>query len=203
MAISSPLVVQTVKATFPKTTLLVPHVSGSGHPEAARRINHAISENVKKLRDSQGSLEDPRAEMLGWFEVKTNEKNVFSLSLYNYAYTGGAHGMTLQQSLTFDASTGRSYSLAELFKPGSDYVGVISSIVAAGIKARGIDTLEPFQQISPDQSFYVADRSLVVYFQLYELAAYVYGFLYFPISVYELQSIIDENGPLGVMLQND
>lgn len=203
MSISSPLVVQTAKAVFPKTTLLVPHVSGGSHGDAIRIINETISAEVRNLRASQGPLDDPRAEMLGWFEVKTNEKNVFSLSLYNYAYTGGAHGMTLQQSLTFDAVTGKRYSLAELFKPGSNYIEVISAIVAASIAKRGIETLEPFKSISPDQSFYIADRSLVIYFQLYELAAYVYGFLYFPISVYELQSIINENGPLGVMLAGD
>jgi hypothetical protein len=35
---------------------------------------------------------------------------------------------------------------------------------------------------------------------LYEIAAYVYGILYFPISVYEIQDIITEDGPLGKML---
>lgn len=205
MSISSPLVVQTAKAVFPKTTLLVPHVSGGGHANAnaVRIINEEIAAEVRNLRANQGPLDDPRAEMLGWFEVKTNEKNVFSLSLYNYAYTGGAHGMTLQQSLTFDASTGKRYTLGELFKPGSNYIEVISAIVAASIAKRGIETLEPFKSISPGQSFYIADRALVIYFQLYELAAYVYGFIYFPISVYELQSIIKEDGPLGVMLAGD
>jgi hypothetical protein len=49
----------------------------------------------------------------------------------------------------------------------------------------------------------VADRALVIYFQLYELAAYVFGFIYFPISVYELQDIINDEGPLGPMIVND
>lgn len=203
MPISTPLIVQTVKASFPKAEFTIPHVSGGASAAADQRINETIQRTVQELVNSQGSLDDPRAEMLGYYEVKTNEKDVFSVSLYNYAYTGGAHGMTLQRSLTFKASTGQIYQLKDLFKPGSDYVKRISAYVAAGIKARGITPLEPFVNIQPDQSFYVADRSLVIYFQLYELAAYVYGFLYFPISVYELQDIIAENGPLGPMLVND
>lgn len=203
MTISSPLIVQTAKATFPKAELSVPHVSGGANAAADARINEVIVKTVQELVNSQGSLEDPRAEMIGYYELKTNEKDVLSLSLYNYAYTGGAHGMTLQQSLTFQASTGKLYKLADLFKPGSDYVGRINKFVAAGIKARNIDTLEPFTTISPNQSYYIADRSLVIYFGLYELAAYVYGFLYFPISVYDLQVMINEDGPLGPMLAND
>ncbi|MFD0587079.1 DUF3298 and DUF4163 domain-containing protein [Paenibacillus sp. GCM10027627] len=203
MAVSSPLVVQTAKAVFPKAHLAIPHASGGVSADADRKINNSIVAHAQKLVNSQGSLEDPRAEMIGYYELKTNEKDVLSLSLYNYAYTGGAHGMTLQQSLTFKASTGQAYALKDLFKPGSDYVARISRIVSEQIKQRGIETLEPFKAISPEQSFYIADRSLVVYFQLYELAAYVYGFLYFPISVYDLQNIIREDGPLGPMIVND
>lgn len=203
MAISSPLIVQTAKASFPKADLSIPHVSGGTSASAEAIINIELLKVAQELVNSQGSLDDPRSEMIGYFELKTNEKDIFSLSLYNYAYTGGAHGMTLQHSLTYKASTGKSYTLAELFKPGSDYVSRINKFVAAGIKARNIDTLEPFTSIAPDQPFYVADRSLVIYFGLYELAAYVYGFLYFPISVYELQDIVNEDGPLGPMLAND
>ncbi|MNG17010.1 hypothetical protein D3C84_1009670 [compost metagenome] len=79
----------------------------------------------------------------------------------------------------------------------------LSDIVAKQIAQRKIETLEPFKSIRPDQDYYIADRSLVVYFQLYELAAYVFGFAYFPISVYDLQDIINEDGPLGPMSAND
>jgi hypothetical protein len=57
----------------------------------------------------------------------------------------------------------------------------------------------PFKGISPEQDYYIADKALVLFFQLYELTAYAYGFPYFPISIYDLQTIIDEQGPLGKM----
>ncbi|MGM0882753.1 MAG: DUF3298 and DUF4163 domain-containing protein [Bacillota bacterium] len=203
MSFQSPVIVQTAKAAFPKAELAVPHVSGGQSDAADKKINETIRQTVQQLVNNQGSLDDPRAQMLGYYELKTNEKDYLSLSLFNYAYTGGAHGLTLQESLTFKQSTGQTYTLAQLFKPGSDYVKRISAIVSAQIQARAIDTLEPFKAIRPDQDYYVADRALVIYFQLYELAAYVFGFLYFPISVYELQDIINDEGPLGPMIVND
>lgn len=203
MSFQSPVVIQTANAAFPKAELSIPYVSGGKSETADKKINLTIHQTVQQLVHSQGDLDDPNAQMLGYFEQKNNQKDYLSLSLYNYAFTGGAHGMTLQHSLTFKQSTGQTYTLSQLFKPRSDYVGRISKIVSAQIKARNIETLEPFKSIRPDQDYYVADRSLVIYFQLYELSAYVYGFIYFPISVYELQDIINEDGPLGAMLVND
>jgi len=102
--------------------------------------------------------------------------------------------MTYQRGLTFETETGKLIKLPDLFKPGAPYVDVLSKHVAAQIKMRDIQTLEPFKSIRPDQDFYMTDKSLVLFFQLYEIAAYVYGFLYFPISVYELNDIKADNG---------
>ena len=203
MAFQFPAVIHASRTTFPKAELWVPVLSGLHHPAARNSMNEKIRQTVRELVADQGSLADPRAEMQGFFEVKTNEKSVLSLSLFNYAYTGGAHGLTLQESLSFDTGTGRHYSLAELFKPGSNYVGRISDLVKLQITTRQIATLDPFDSIRVNQSFYIADRALVIYFALYELTPYAFGFPYFPISVYDLSDIINPNGLLAPMDMND
>jgi hypothetical protein len=203
MAFHFPAVIQASRVTFPKAELWIPVISGLHNPAARNTINEAIRGAVRELVAEQGSLDDPRAEMQGWFEVKTNEKGILSLSLFNYAYTGGAHGLTLQHSLTFDISSGKSYTLAELFKPGSGYVRRLSDLIKGQIETRQIATLETFRSIRPDQPYYIADRSLVIYFALYELTPYAFGFPYFPISVYDLTDIANPNGPLAVMAVND
>lgn len=203
MPFQPPVVIQTSAKTFPKGEIAMPYISGGTSAAADKKINDTIMREVQELINNQGSLQDPNAQMIAYYEQKTNEKDVLSLSLYNYAYTGGAHGITLQKSLTFKQSTGETYTLKQLFKPGSDYVSRINKIVEAEIKARDIQPIEPFKSIRPDQDFYIADRTLVVYFQLYELTPYVFGFPYFPIPVYELQDIVNEDGPLGVMTAND
>lgn len=203
MAFHFPAVIHASRVAFPKAELWVPVVSGVYNQAAEYEINKSLQIAVSELVGDHGSLDDPRAEMKGWFELKTNEKGVLSLSLYNYAYTGGAHGVTLQHSYTFDIASGKSYSLADLFKPGSAYVKRLSDLVREQIESRRITTLEPFRTILPNQPFYIADRALVIYFPLYELTSYAFGFPYFPISVYDIADIINPTGPLAVMAVND
>jgi hypothetical protein len=78
----------------------------------------------------------------------------------------------------------------------------LNRIIKEQIKTQQIFTLEPFTSISPNQDYFIADKALVIYFQLYDLTAYAYGFPMFVISVFNLQDIIDENGPLGKMAVN-
>ena len=125
---------------------------------------------------------------------------MLSLSLIVYSFSGGAHGITVIKSLSFDVMSGKKYEIGDLFRRNSNYIMRLSDIIKEQIAQRKIPLLNPFISIVPDQDFYIADKCLVVYFQLYELTAYVYGFTYFPNSVYEIQNIIDENGPLGKML---
>ncbi|MEB3102681.1 RsiV family protein [Ferviditalea candida] len=110
-----------------------------------------------------------------------------------------AHGYTIAKSLTLNLNTGKVYSLAELFKPGSDYIKTLSSIVDQQIKQRKLPTLNGFQTIQPDQDFYLAYKSLVLYFQLYQITPYYVGLPMFPISIYDLQSITEDTSPLAAL----
>lgn len=195
-----PVSIQTYQVLRDKLNLLYPAVIHLNPPMVQHTINTTIVDAVNKQLHDQGYPQNPTTDVTAYYELKTNERRVLSLSLINYAFSGGAHGNTIQKSLTFSTETGKSYSLSELFKPGSDYVAVLSAMIDAEIKRREIPLLVEFKGIRPDQDFYIADKSLVVYFQVYELAAYVYGFLYFPISGYALQDIIAEDSPLGKMM---
>ncbi|HET7578226.1 MAG TPA: DUF3298 domain-containing protein [Bacillales bacterium] len=201
-----PVSIQTMVIRLQGTTIYYPQIIQLPDPNVQQRINQTIFRSVQTLIQQQHQQQnaDSFTEMIGTYEIKTNERNILSLTLSNYAYAyHHAHGLTLLKSLTFDIKTGKSYTLQELFKPGSDYVKVLSEIVKKQIKDRQIQTLEPFTQISPNQDYYIADKALVIYFQLYEITPYYYGFPMFPISVYEIQDIIDENGPLGTMAENN
>ncbi|MFC5470151.1 DUF3298 and DUF4163 domain-containing protein [Cohnella suwonensis] len=178
----------------------VPYVNGGTTREAQEKMNKTIAAANQRLLKEQGFPSDDIQQMDGSFEIKTNERGVLSLSLLNYVFTGGAHGNTLQKSLTFDANTGRSYKLGELFKPNSNYEARLNAIIQAQIKARQLPLLVDYPGIAPDQDFYIADKSLVIYFPLYAIVPYAWGFPYFPISVFDIQDIIDEDGPLGIMM---
>lgn len=194
------LPIQVRRFAAPHVSATIPVVAGGTNPRALDAMNHAIHAAFNAQLKEQGYPSSDIQEMNGYFEIKTNQRGVLSLSLLNYAFTGGAHGNTLQHSLTFDADTGRSYALRELFKPGSPYEQRLNAMIQAQIKSRQLPVLGDYPGLSPNQDYYIADKALVIYFPLYALVPYAWGFPYFPISVYDIQDIIDENGPLGAMM---
>lgn len=185
------------------TTIYYPEVIGLKNPQVQHNINQLIIQHAQHLINQQYQQQNTAqfAEMLGTYELKTNERGILSLTQRNYAIAPKhANGLTLMNSLTVNVETGKSYQLNDLFKPGSDYVTVLSNIVKKQIKERDIPLLGEFNKISPDQPFYIADKSLVLYFQPLEITPHYVGSPMFPISVYELESIVDEAGPLGMMM---
>jgi len=196
-----PVRINTLRMFLPRLDVYYPKVGGLTNIIVQQRINNTILNLVFRMIREQGYYENQQTDITGSYEIKTNERGILSLSLINYAYSAGAaHGLTVIKSLTIDVQTGRVYELKDLFKPNSDYVKRLSDIIRKQIVDRDISLLVEFKGIRPDQDFYIADKALVVYFQLYEITAYVYGFPYFPISVYEIQDIVDEDGPLGRMM---
>lgn len=194
-----PVSIKTYRISEPRLHAFYPVIVEMTDTAVQQQMNQIIVNEVNRQIHQQGYALNPKMELTGYYELKTNERGVLSLSLYNEMYAGGPHGYTLQHSLTFDVQTGKLYTLKDLFVQGIDYVKSVSEIVGQQIKDRGIPLLSEFKGIRPDQDFYIADKALVVYFQLNEISAYEYGFQYFPISVYEIQDIINEQ-PLGTMM---
>ena len=184
----------------PAINIYYPVVTDIGNPLIEMNINVAIVETLNRMLLDLGYDNPHLVEMQGYYEIKTNERKILSLTLIVYSFAGGAHGLTMAKSLTFNVDTGRKYSLHELFKPGSNYVERLSTLVGEKIKQWDILLLDEFTGIRPDQDFYLADHSLVLYFQLYEITPYVAGFPYFPIPILDIADIIDESGPLGKLL---
>ena len=201
-AIELPVRIETkyIKKSSPNIDVNYPHVTNLTHPAIEKKINSDIIHELNKLLIEQGFYNEHLVEMIGYYEIKTNERGVLSLSLVVYSFTGGAHGLTVSKSLTFDVKTGKQYVLSELFKPDSNYVKVLSEMIEKKMLEWDVPLLEEFSQIRSDQDFYIADHSLIIYFQVYELTPYVYGFPYFPITIKDLKEIVREGGILEKMI---
>lgn len=200
MTVTFPVPIRTKKVgTAPDQVVYYPQASGLPDKGMQRMINGEIVQQVQRLIDFQ-TADGPSAiiQMIGSFELKNNQRQVLSLTQSNYAYHAqAAHGMTYMKSLTFDLAKGKKCRLPDLFKTGSNYNQRLRTLIEEQIKERGIDTLADVPAILSPEDFYIADETLVIYFQLYEITPYVYGFPTFPIPVYKLQDIIKEDGPLG------
>ncbi|GAA0439949.1 hypothetical protein GCM10008983_16110 [Lentibacillus halophilus] len=189
----------------PGKHVVYPQVYNMANQSLQAFINQSIVRNTQQLIDMQtNDMSGNIAEMVGGFEMKNNQRNVLSLTLSNYAIPYmAANGMTYMNSLTFDLMNGNECRLSDLFKPRSNYTQRISAIIQKQIAERDIPTIHNFTGISPQQSFYIADKTLVIYFQPLEFTPHVFGIPTFPISVYELQDIIPENSPLSRMAMNN
>lgn len=195
-----PIRTEKLKNTPVQATVHYPVVYNLENKQAEFTINQAIIKLLNQMLIDQSYYNRDLVELIANFEIKNNQRGILSLNLIVYSFTGGAHGMTVVKSLTFDTKSGHQYTLKELFKPNSDYIKQISQIISRDIQKWQVDVIKPFSTIQPDQDFYIADTSIVIYFQLYELAPYYWGFPYFPIAILNLKEIIRNDGPLDKMM---
>ncbi|MZP29031.1 DUF4163 domain-containing protein [Heliobacterium undosum] len=179
-----------------------PQIDGMKDAAAQERINRQIREQVTQFKQATlAEAEECHAQfaeaglpprvfsVVSNYEVKYNANNLVSLRFIDYNYLGGAHGMSYASSLTFDTTDGKVYELKDLFA-SSDYIDRISGQVKQQIKDRDIYLFSPFTSIDAKQPFYLRPDGIVVYYQLYELTAYAYGFPEFTIPYSQLSDLL-------------
>ncbi|GIP30145.1 hypothetical protein J23TS9_52750 [Paenibacillus sp. J23TS9] len=197
-----PVNIRTLTYTATGIVIHYPQVSGLADRQAEDRINHAIILKIQDMQRIQQHMQTgTNPNTIGNFEIKTNERGILSLMLSNYTYsTPMAHGYTVAKGLTFNTATGAAYSFSNLFKPGSNYQALLTAEVNEQIKKRNLPVLEGITvSVQPNQDFYLADKSLVIFYPLYAITPYYVGFPMFPVSVYDLQDIATEDGPITVL----
>lgn len=167
---------------------------------AAEKINAAILADVTAAQmEAQDNLKAYEGyESPHKFETYFNYRIVYqndgklSIVLNDYQYYGGAHGGDRQISHTFDLKTGNEFSLDDLMKSGSGYRDYINRFVKAEIVRTGLDAaqLTTFEAISDNQSYYLSDKGLVIYFQQYEYFPYAAGIVEFTLPYADLSGYL-------------
>ncbi len=190
-----PVSIKTSRYVRPTIDFLFPVVEGLKNMDVQQKINSSI---YNKMLEVVSLLKQPDliTYVSGIYELKNNQRDVLSISLIGLGDFHGAHPVTVVKSLNFDVKTGSLYELKDLFKPGSGYIKKINEIIQEQIKEREIPVFDSYKGIRPNQDYYIADTSIVVYFQQAEIGPYAAGFPYFPIPIYKLQNMISENSLL-------
>ncbi len=134
------------------------------------------------------------------FDVMRNDASYVSFYMTYYEYTGGAHGNHYDLAYNIDTATGRRLELEDIFKMDVDYVSVLNAkihqqIVAAAeaherIYGESYNPYAGFESISHNQHFYLTDASLVLFFDLYEIAPYAAGIPMFEIPFSEIEDLM-------------
>lgn len=180
-----------------------PQIRGSaGEPlsPTVRSVNDAIRDSVVALADAfrPDSAPPPGdttatyvVDVEGGYERVLLTDDLFSALVEVYAFTGGAHGNTFFQPLTFDLTTGRPVRFSDLFAPNAPVGDTLAAWVERGVVARlarGLDStveevradglffaegLGPIRSGRP--AFTLGADSLRVHVPPYQLAPYVAG----------------------------
>lgn len=181
-----------------KEDIKIPQLMGGNDEKKINLINSIINKNILPKANEAEEIakqyfdinvqEKPRFpyEVYSTYNI-TNDKNSF-VSFYNdyYEYLGGAHGLTTRTSYTIDKNKEELLNLKDLFAAGYNYTDIINNEIRAQIKKNPQDYFDSgseFKGISENQSFYIEDDNLVIYYQLYEIAPYVKGIPEFKIPL--------------------
>lgn len=171
------------------------------------KINKDIEDVVFKFRDyiKSGSEEYSKDYKEGYmkyqyegfsdYKVTYNKDNILSIPLTMYEFTGGAHGLTNIKSFNYDLSNGKEILLKDMFKEGVDYKSVLNKYIKEQIDKTEDKNIYftgdmGFNGISDNQSFYIDDNGIVVYFSLYDIAPYSSGIPMFTISWEQLEKYL-------------
>ncbi|AGX41382.1 DUF3298 and DUF4163 domain-containing protein [Clostridium saccharobutylicum] len=181
-----------------KEDIKIPQLIGGNDEKKINLINSIINKNILPKANEAEEIskqyfdinvqEKPRFpyEVYSTYNI-TSDKNSF-VSFYDdyYEYLGGAHGLTSRTSYTIDKNKEELLNLKDLFASGYNYADIINNEIREQIKKNPQDYFDSgseFKGIGENQSFYIDDDNLVIYYQLYEIAPYVKGIPEFKIPL--------------------
>lgn len=146
---------------------------------------------------------DQRKESLGAeYKTYTGGRTV-SYVFVIYEDTHGAHPNTFYRTFTFDTQNGEQLGLADLFAPGVNYLGALSTIASKQLPAlvaareqvsvSEVDTDYLHSGIAPEpdsfQNWYISGNSLVIVFPPYQVGPYALGTVELPIPFSQLSTL--------------
>lgn len=119
------------------------------------------------------------------YKITFNFRNIISLFIDEYTFTGGAHGSTIRTSQTWDLNQGRQielyqffnnpYFILQILRDIKMQIGENPEIYFDDVCCLLIDTFNPC-------SYYLEPSSIIIYFQQYDIAPYSSGIMEFSIS---------------------
>lgn len=193
-----------------KTTIQYPQLSGLTDNNVQKIINdllkqsaqNALNQGEKNAAEMAQAIRDGFTGAIGMCEtffdymVQYNQNGLFSVVLTNYQYAGGAHGSTVQRSLTFDLLTGKPLRLGDLMIRDSGFTKYINDMIRKQIdqKAAAGELYEfefsRFEDVGENPEFYLSHHAVVFYFQEYAHFPYAAGIQEFSVRFSDLSGML-------------
>jgi hypothetical protein len=135
-------------------------------------------------------------------EVLYNDNYILSIRLTKYAYTGGAHGVSIQNNLVFDLRKNAKVYLGDLFYDG--FEPRLNALIDKKLrKLNGLNKSEKLKEagflideIEYNDNYFINNDGIVFYYNVYEIAPYASGPLEIFIPFYEIRGLLKDSGPI-------
>lgn len=177
-----------------KMDINYPEVEGLKNNYVSKKINSNIEETaftVEKMTDIEP--EDlSQARITVDYEQPFLNSSILSIKFRSSFYFEGiSKPLNYISSITANLSSGKIYSLDDIFKKNSNYKEKLNDIISTQIRDENIHLLKPFEGIKDDQKFYFNKEGIVIYYQEEEYTSHSYGQLEFTIPYSEVKDILN------------
>jgi peptidoglycan-N-acetylmuramic acid deacetylase PdaC-like protein/uncharacterized protein DUF3298 len=179
---------------------------------ALKTINAELSNNFKteqdkflreskeffSTNDSAGSWQEDRSYSIAYYS-----EGLISLTGEVYSYTGGAHGNTyyISSNYAINHSKASLIQLSDLFKPGSNYLKVLSTYCVNDLLLKGAGWIVNGEIKSFSEKelgvFAISPEGIKFAFAPYAVGPYSEGSYFVIVPFRELRGIINPKGPLS------
>lgn len=135
------------------------------------------------------------------------DKNLISVLVWRYQFTGGAHGGSASTAFNYDLNSGRMLKLADLFQPNSGYLKAISAycITTLTKELGDVDAewLRNGAGPKPEnfKSWNITPDGLQITFDAYQVAAYAFGPQEVVVPYSALKAFIKPDGALAAFVK--
>lgn len=140
---------------------------------------------------------DPGTDYSGRFAIYWNKNSIVSLVIDTYFYGHGTpHGYPTLKGNTINITTGMTYNLEDIFTPNTDWLkrldGIVRKKMQKKIDEDELSLSNPFEGIEGSENFYLSDQSnsLVIFYNVYEIASYACGVVKIEIPLKDLRDIV-------------
>jgi hypothetical protein len=195
----------TLKARYPQAI-------GAGNNPRLTKLNQALRQFImKEVGGFKKDFRPPEERMLSSestfdarYQVEYATSDMVSVSfVINTYFEGAVHGNYNEISFNYDLNQGRSLGLADLFKPNSNYLKIISDYAIKSLRKEFAPDpdLEWIQRgAGPEEKNYeswnLTRKGLEVTFNPYQVASYAEGPHTVVVPYSLLKDVIDPQGPL-------
>lgn len=191
-----------------------PQISGFENPAIEKMVNDYLKKEFEQsilwynelISDTLNYEREPGSDSYSFetgFEVMFNSKKFLSIKLDHFQYTGGAHGNYYSTGYNISMLTGKSLKLSDIINSDSFNMlsyeceqAILDTFQVSSLAEAGM--FEDEIVILPDQDFYIIPGALVLQFDPYEIAPYVFGEINVAIPFDRIKDILKTNLPFPI-----